>query len=150
MSVFTLRSLDVDVVLDLMIHDLDIVLALAHAESKEIRAAGISMLSPKVDIANVRLEFADGCIANLTASRVSTEKVRKLRLFQPRQYISLDYAKQTAALFAVGGAKRDCLRTAAHRIRRAVKAAVRRLSRCRREPSTAETDMALRRVEHWR
>jgi predicted dehydrogenase len=103
MSVFTLRSLDVDVVLDLMIHDLDIVLALAKAELKEIRAAGISVLSPKVDIANVRLEFEDGCIANLTASRVSTEKVRKLRLFQPRQYISVDYAKQTAATFTVGG-----------------------------------------------
>jgi len=103
MSVFTLRSLDVDVVLDLMIHDLDIVLALARAELKEIRAAGISILSPKVDIANVRLEFADGCIANLTASRVSTDKVRKLRLFQPRQYISVDYAKQAAAVFSVGG-----------------------------------------------
>ncbi len=103
MSVFTPRSLDVDVVLDLMIHDLDIVLALAHAELKDIRAAGISILSPKVDIANVRLEFADGCIANLTASRVSTEKVRKLRLFQPRQYISLDYANQSAAVFTVGG-----------------------------------------------
>jgi predicted dehydrogenase len=103
MSIFTLRSLDVDVVLDLMIHDLDIVLALARAELKDIRAAGISILSPKVDIANVRLEFEDGCIANLTASRVSTEKVRKLRLFQPRQYISIDYAKQSAAVFTVGG-----------------------------------------------
>jgi predicted dehydrogenase len=103
MSVFTPRSLDVDVVLDLMIHDLDIVLALAKAELRDIRAAGISVLSPKVDIANVRLEFADGCIANLTASRVSTEKVRKLRLFQPRQYLSLDYAKQSAAVFKVGG-----------------------------------------------
>jgi predicted dehydrogenase len=103
MSVFTLRSLDVDVVLDLMIHDLDIVLALARAGLKEIRAAGISVLSPKVDIANVRREFEDGCIANLTASRVSTEKVRKLRLFQPRQYISIDYAKQSAAVFTVGG-----------------------------------------------
>jgi predicted dehydrogenase len=103
MSVFTLRSLDVDVVLDLMIHDIDIVLALARAELREIRAAGISILSPKVDIANVRLEFADGCIANLTASRVSTEKVRKLRLFQPSQYISLDYANRAAAVFTVGG-----------------------------------------------
>jgi predicted dehydrogenase len=103
MSVFTLRSLDVDVVLDLMIHDLDIVLALAKSPLKEIRAAGISILSPKVDIANVRLEFENGCIANLTASRVSTEKVRKLRLFQPRQYISVDYAKQAAAAFTVGG-----------------------------------------------
>jgi predicted dehydrogenase len=103
MSVFTLRSLDVDVVLDLMIHDLDIVLALAHGELAEIRAAGISILSPKVDIANVRLEFTDGCVANLTASRVSTEKIRKVRVFQPGQYISLDYAKQTAAVCTVGG-----------------------------------------------
>jgi predicted dehydrogenase len=103
MSVFTLRSLDVDVVLDLMIHDLDVVLAFARAELTEIRAAGISILSPKVDIANVRLEFADGCIANLTASRVSTEKIRKLRVFQPGQYISLDYAKQSAVVCTVGG-----------------------------------------------
>ena len=103
MSVFTLRSLDVDVVLDLMIHDLDIVLALARAELTDVRAAGISVLSPKVDIANVRLEFADGCVANLTASRVSTEKIRKLRVFQPGQYISLDYAKQSAAVCTVGG-----------------------------------------------
>lgn len=103
MSVFTPRSLDVDVVLDLMIHDLDIVLALAKGKVKEIRAAGISILSPKVDIANVRLEFDDGCISNMTASRVSTEKVRKLRLFQPKQYISVDYAKQAAAVFTVGG-----------------------------------------------
>ena len=103
MSVFTLRSLDVDVVLDLMIHDLDIVRALTKGKLKEIRAAGISVLSPKVDIANVRLEFTDGCVANLTASRVSTEKIRKLRMFQPRQYISLDYAKQSGAVFSVGG-----------------------------------------------
>ncbi len=109
MSVFTLRSLDVDVVLDLMIHDLDIVLALARAPLKDIRAAGISILSPKVDIANVRLEFEDGCIANLTASRVSTEKVRKLRLFQPKQYISVDYARQSAAVFTVGGPQGNCL-----------------------------------------
>lgn len=105
MSVFTFRSLDVDVVLDLMIHDLDIVLALAKGDLQDIRAAGISILSPKVDIANVRLEFSDGCIANLTASRVSTERVRKLRLFQPRQYISIDYAKQSGAVITVGGAE---------------------------------------------
>jgi predicted dehydrogenase len=104
LSVFTPRSLDVDVVLDLMIHDLDIVLALAKGDLQDIRAAGISILSPKVDIANVRLEFSDGCIANLTASRVSTERIRKLRLFQPRQYISIDYAKQSGAVFTVGGA----------------------------------------------
>ena len=103
MSIFTPRALDVDVVLDLMVHDLDIVLALAKGELKDIRAAGISILSPKTDIANVRLGFSDGCIANLTASRVSTEKVRKLRMFQPHQYISVDYAKQAVAVFTVGG-----------------------------------------------
>jgi predicted dehydrogenase len=96
LSVFSPRSLDVDVVLDLMIHDLDIVLQLVRADLEEIRAAGISILSEKEDIANVRLQFANGCIANLTASRVSTEKVRKLRLFQPREYISVDYSRQDA------------------------------------------------------
>ena len=101
LSVFTPRSLDVDVVLDLMIHDLDIVLSLTRQAPSEIRAAGISVLSPKVDIANVRLAFPTGCVANLTASRVSTEKVRKLRLFQPGQYISVDYARQDASVFAV-------------------------------------------------
>jgi predicted dehydrogenase len=100
LSVFTPRSLDVDVVLDLMIHDLDIVLSLARDLPNEIRAAGISVLSPRVDIANVRLSFASGCIANLTASRVSTEKVRKLRLFQPGEYVSLDYERQDAFLTA--------------------------------------------------
>jgi predicted dehydrogenase len=103
LSLFSPRSLDVDVVLDLMIHDLDIVLDLAGAMPEEIRAAGISILSDKVDIANVRLAFPGGCIANLTASRVSTERVRKLRLFQPHQYISLDYQKQDAVAFTVGG-----------------------------------------------
>jgi predicted dehydrogenase len=102
LSLFSPRSLDVDVVLDLMIHDLDIVLDLAGALPEEIRAAGISILSDKADIANVRLAFPGGCIANLTASRVSTERVRKLRLFQPHQYISLDYQKQEAVAFTVG------------------------------------------------
>ena len=102
LSLFSPRSLDVDVVLDLMIHDLDIVLDLARAMPEEIRAAGISILSDKVDIANVRLAFPGGCVANLTASRVSTERVRKLRLFQPHQYISLDYQKQEAVAFTVG------------------------------------------------
>lgn len=100
LSLFSPRSLDVDVVLDLMIHDLDIVLSLVGSMPTEVRAAGIQILSKKVDIANVRLAFANGCIANLTASRVSTERVRKLRLFQPHQYISLDYEKQQAAVFS--------------------------------------------------
>jgi len=102
LNVFSPRSLDVDVVLDLMIHDVDIVLALARAEPAEIHAAGVSVLSPKVDIANVRLHFPNGCVANLTASRVSTERVRKLRLFQPQQYLSLDYSRQDLAIFSVG------------------------------------------------
>src|SRR5260221_250146 len=103
LNLFSPRSLDVDIVLDLMIHDLDIVLHLVgEAKLEEIRAAGISILSQKVDIGNVRLQFSGGCVANLTASRVSTERVRKLRLFQPQEYISLDYGKQHAVRFRVG------------------------------------------------
>ncbi len=101
MSEFSPRCLDVDVVLDLMIHDIDIVLSLIHEMPDEIRAAGISILSPKVDIANVRLQFPGGCVANLTASRVSTERIRKLRLFQPHEYISLDYSRREAVRFRV-------------------------------------------------
>jgi predicted dehydrogenase len=103
LSVFSPRSLDVDVILDLMIHDIDIVLSLTGAEPEEIRGAGVSILSGKVDIANARLQFPNGCVANLTASRVSTERVRKLRLFQPQQYCSLDYARQELLIFSVGG-----------------------------------------------
>ena len=102
LSVFTPRSLDVDVVLDLMIHDLDVVLAFVKSPVKEIRAVGLPILSPKVDIANVRMEFDSGCVANLTASRVSTERVRKLRFFQPGQYVSLDYGRQDVIVFSVG------------------------------------------------
>jgi len=105
LNIFSPRSLDVDVVLDLMIHDVDIVLALARAWPQEIRAAGIRILSEKVDIANVRLQFPNGCVANLTASRVSTERVRKLRLFQPRQYLSLDYGRQDLVVFSVGAGR---------------------------------------------
>jgi predicted dehydrogenase len=101
LSEFTTRSLDVDVVLDLMIHDIDIVLALTRETPEEIRAAGISILTSKVDIANARLQFPGGCVANLTASRVSTERVRKLRLFQPHEYISLDYTRKDAVRFRV-------------------------------------------------
>jgi predicted dehydrogenase len=101
LSVFTPRSLDVDVVLDLMIHDLDIVLAFAKSRVKEVRAVGLPILSGKVDIANVRLEFESGCIANFTASRVSTERVRKVRFFQPKQYVSIDYGRQEVLVFTV-------------------------------------------------
>jgi len=102
LSVFTPRSLDVDVVLDLMIHDLDVVLSFVNSPLRDIRAVGLPILSDKVDIANVRLEFESGCVANLTASRVSTERVRKLRFFQPKQYISLDYGRQDVIVFSVG------------------------------------------------
>lgn len=104
LSVFSPRSLDIDVVLDLMIHDLDVVLTLAKSPVKEVRAVGLPILSPQVDIANVRLEFESGCVANFTASRVSTEKVRKLRFFQPQQYISVDYTRQDVLVFTVAPA----------------------------------------------
>jgi predicted dehydrogenase len=104
LSPFSPRSLDVDVVLDLMIHDLDVVLAFVNSPITEIRAVGLPILSQKVDIANVRMEFESGCVANFTASRVSTERVRKLRFFQPAQYISLDYGRQDVLVFSVGEA----------------------------------------------
>jgi predicted dehydrogenase len=104
LSVFTPRSLDVDVVLDLMIHDLDIVLSLTGQPVREVRAVGLPVLSKKVDIANVRLEFENGCVANFTASRVSTERVRKMRFFQPHQYLSLDFARQDLLLIDVSAA----------------------------------------------
>jgi predicted dehydrogenase len=104
LSVFTPRSLDVDVVLDLMIHDLDIVLSLVGSPLAEVRAVGLPVLSPKVDIANVRVEFESGCVANFTASRVSTERVRKLRFFQPHQYLSLDFARQDLLMIDVTAA----------------------------------------------
>lgn len=101
LSVFTPRSLDVDVILDLMIHDLDVVLSFVKSPVKEIRAVGLPILSKKVDIANVRMEFDSGCVANFTASRVSTERIRKLRFFQPHQYISLDYSRQDVLVLTV-------------------------------------------------
>jgi predicted dehydrogenase len=96
LGVFTPRSLDVDVIYDLMIHDLDILLALVGEPVTEVKAVGIPVLSDKVDIAHARLEFAGGAVANVTASRVSTERVRKVRFFQQREYISLDYARRDA------------------------------------------------------
>jgi predicted dehydrogenase len=101
LSVFHRRALDVDVVLDLMIHDLDIVLSFVRSPISQLHAVGLRILSPKVDIANVRLEFASGCVANFTASRVSTETVRKLRFFQPHQYLSIDYARQDLLIINV-------------------------------------------------
>src|SRR5882724_3334164 len=96
LGVFTPRSLDVDVIYDLMIHDLDILLALVKEPVTEVKAVGIPVLTNKVDIAHARLEFAGGAVANVTASRVSTERVRKMRFFQQHEYISLDYARRDA------------------------------------------------------
>jgi predicted dehydrogenase len=87
------------------VHDLDIVLSLVRSPLREVRAVGIPILSSKVDIANARLEFDSGCVANFTASRVSTERVRKLRLFQPHQYVSLDYSRQDVFALTVEAAK---------------------------------------------
>jgi len=96
LGVFTPRSLDVDVIYDLMIHDLDILLALVKEPVTEVKAVGIPVLTDKVDIAHARLEFVGGAVANVTASRVSTERVRKMRFFQQHEYISLDYARRDA------------------------------------------------------
>ena len=101
LGVFTPRSLDVDVIYDLMIHDLDILLALVKDEVVEVKAVGIPVLTDKVDIAHARLEFTGGAVANVTASRVSTERVRRMRFFQQHEYISLDYARRDALRVAV-------------------------------------------------
>jgi predicted dehydrogenase len=97
---FTARSLDIDVVLDLMIHDLDIVQWLVGqgVEATEVRAVGIPVLTNRVDAANARIEFATGAVANITASRVGTEKIRKMRFFQPHDYIAVDYATRHASI----------------------------------------------------
>jgi predicted dehydrogenase len=94
LSGFPERSLDIDVVFDVMIHDLDIVLSLDRSEILAVDAIGVPVLTPRVDIANVRLRFASGCIANLTASRISRDNVRKVRFFQPDMYVSVDYQAQ--------------------------------------------------------
>lgn len=132
LSVFTPRSLDVDVVLDLMIHDLDVVLSFVDSPVKEVRAVGLPILSGKVDIANVRIEFESGCVANFTASRVSTERVRKLRFFQPKQYVSIDYGRQDVMVFSVGDASTAALPSVNPQIR------MTRLPTVQEEPLRAE------------
>jgi predicted dehydrogenase len=96
LGIFTPRSLDVDVVYDVMIHDLDILLALVNSPVTDLKAVGIPVITDKVDIAHARIEFATGTVANVTASRVSTERVRKMRFFQEHEYISLDFTRQDA------------------------------------------------------
>jgi predicted dehydrogenase len=94
LGTFSERSLDIDVVFDLMIHDLDVVLSLVDSDVIAIDAVGVPVLTPKIDIANVRLRFASGCIANLTASRISRDRIRKIRFFQTDSYVSIDYGSQ--------------------------------------------------------
>jgi len=99
LGTFPERSLDIDVVFDLMIHDLDVVLSLVQSEVDSIEAVGVPVLTGRVDIANARVRFADGCIANLTASRISRDRVRKIRFFQPATYLSIDYAAQKVEMW---------------------------------------------------
>ncbi len=101
LGTFPERSLDIDVVFDLMIHDLDVVLAVVRSDVVAIDAVGVPVLTPRVDIANARLRFASGCIANVTASRISRDRVRKVRFFQPDAYISIDYAAQEVEAWRV-------------------------------------------------
>ena len=143
---FSPRSLDIDVVLDLMIHDLDIVLTLDRSEAVQVDAVGVPVLTPKVDIANVRLRFASGLIANLTASRVSAEKVRKFRVFSPRTYISVDFARREAQVYRLadgpGGPEIQIERTAApddEPLRRQLEAFV-ECSRSRSQPVVSGAD----------
>ena len=112
LGTFPERSLDIDVVFDLMIHDLDVVLSLVHCEVESIEAVGVPVLTGRVDIANARLRFANGCIANLTASRISRERVRKIRFFQPATYLSIDYAAQKVELWRL--VKKDGAMPAIH------------------------------------
>jgi predicted dehydrogenase len=95
------RSLDIDVVFDLMIHDLDVLLATVGPEVTSVEAVGVPVLTPRVDIANARLRFASGCIANITASRISRDRVRKIRFFQPQSYVSIDYASQELEMWSL-------------------------------------------------
>jgi predicted dehydrogenase len=99
LGTFPERSLDIDVIFDLMIHDLDLLLASVRSEVVSIEAVGVNVLTPRTDIANARLRFASGCIANVTASRISRERVRKVRFFQHDSYVSIDYASQEVEVY---------------------------------------------------
>ena len=116
---FKPRSTDVDVVLDLMIHDIDIILSLVPAEVAEVRASGVPVLTDSVDIANARIEFTDGCVANVTASRVSAKSMRKLRVFQPDTYVSIDFeSRECAVARKLPGEGRDGMPKIDHQLRR--------------------------------
>jgi predicted dehydrogenase len=140
LGVFSSRSLDVDVVFDLMIHDLDLVLWMTGARPADVRAVGLPVLSDKVDIANARVEFSNGAVANLTASRVSTEKVRKFRYFQAYEYVSIDFTRRDALVLSVdrdGPAPRIGFRKLASESREPLKAELESFVECvrtRRQP----------------
>ncbi len=102
LGTFPERSLDIDVVFDLMIHDLDLLLSIVAEPVVAVEAVGVPVLTPRIDIANVRLKFEGGCIANLTASRISRDRVRKIRFFQPQSYLSIDYAAQDVEHWTLG------------------------------------------------
>ena len=142
LGTFPERSLDIDVVFDLMIHDVDIVLSLVKSEVEAIEAVGVPVLTGRVDIANARLKFANGCIANLTASRISRERVRKIRFFQPMAYVSIDYAAQKLEVWRLDQRRRpaagDRRRGSAGRERRAAQARARRLRGGREDAPRAD------------
>ncbi|HQP30156.1 MAG TPA: Gfo/Idh/MocA family oxidoreductase [Deltaproteobacteria bacterium] len=100
-SPFKERGTDVDVILDLMIHDIDIILSLVNSEIVSIESVGVPVMTTQIDIANARLRFASGCIANITASRISADVMRKIRIFQPDAYISIDYAQHAVDVFTL-------------------------------------------------
>jgi predicted dehydrogenase len=103
LGTFPERSLDIDVIFDLMIHDLDLLLASVRSEVVSIEAVGVNVLTPRTDIANARLRFASGCVANVTASRISRDRVRKVRFFQHDSYVSIDYAAQEVEVYRLNG-----------------------------------------------
>lgn len=110
LSTFPERALDVDVVLDVMIHDIDIILSIVNSDIRWIHAVGVPVITDKIDIANARLQFANGCVANVTASRVSRERMRKLRIFQPDTYFSIDHHTQQIIMCRrIPGARKDGL-----------------------------------------
>jgi len=132
---FSARSLDIDVVLDLMIHDLDIIMALVKDEINVIKSSGIHVLSEKIDIANARLEFKSGCVATLTASRVHQGKVRKLRIFEPASYYSIDYIDQEVKVFPLNGRRTD-IKTLKITKEEPLKKELKNFFRCTREKKT--------------
>jgi predicted dehydrogenase len=101
LGTFPERSLDIDVIFDLMIHDLDLLLALVRSDVVSVEAVGVNVLTPRTDIANARIRFASGCIANLTASRISRDRVRKIRFFQHNTYVSIDYAAREVEVYTL-------------------------------------------------